>query len=1166
MPDYTFDITSSNIAANITEETTAVEVAENVLEVNITESTLAAGLSEDTLTTNITTDSLDVIIAEGYTFAVSGTTSLSLGTVGINTVAITSDGGVDDVTLPVATNASAGMASSAHITKLEGIPSDATADQTSIVGISGTLAEFNTALSDGTFATGGGTVTGTNTGVNTGDNTVCTSGTATTATTLETPRTIGGVAFDGSANINLSGVNIIGDQDTTGNASTATTATTVSDNAITLSKMASGTTGNLLTYDTLGDPAYVTTGSATQVLTSNGVGAAPTFQTITASHDVVTLNTTATNGGLSLDVQELNFRAATDAQTGYATAAHIQAITANTAKVTNSTHTGDVTGSTTLTIDKTAITGQDLVTALGTDYVVISDTTDSGNLKKALISDVANAGGETGIYWLLAMTDYWASPMTDYWDSVMGISVNVVLEEGDVTETTVSVVPETGTSAVLASASTLRAGLLSKAKFDEIEANTAKVGAATSLSMGTIGANTIAITSDGGVDDVTLPAATVTTAGVATAAQITAISHTAGMVRDNANPLLGLDLHSTAITSHSLVTVASDDYILISDTSHSEVLKKILVSDIQASGSFELVDDTTPELGGTLQFGANEATGLTGNRMLEQSAGSVVFGYNTEFPGYTLVLGNDYGTVQFGEWIASELYFSHLIDDFGTLGISGKSLKNIHTSKITLGGVERSTWPTVTGGHDPVTLAASALEEGLVLSTQSLSYNNPAKIKIGIIGDSLADAFIPLGSWVTYFKAYAEQTGVQITIANTAVGGASLVARSGTTSILTTDTHGWNGAAETDTQYETIVDFAPDIVFIIVGANDTLTQPATGYNITTIKTASRTLTDSLDAALPGVKLVYLSAIGYDKYDAVLNTDGVLIANVAAWTQNSIVPYLMDGVAHLNLDAGAFNVRIGGNISPNPFLTDAISVLNRYNYTQWDALDTHFRAASTVDAVIDINMWDIYRAGSTYDTAHPGEFGARMMAVPVAQWFNQYLYDNSIISGTALHALSREIAMDATAFHPADAIYATDPQSVMQYGNKFNVNLVGKRGSWMFQDSALEFYITPDVSEPRHIVYRVKHAYPGAEVLIGFEPSSAVYGGDANDLDAQKTHTMYVDANGYFEISAAVADIRVAFPAYTTYDACIAVQGSTPGSGVLNMWNVYYEQVTIYLPS
>jgi hypothetical protein len=40
-------------------------------------------------------------------------------------------------------------------------------------------------------------------GTNTGDNTVCTSGTATTAATLATARTIGGVSFDGSANITV---------------------------------------------------------------------------------------------------------------------------------------------------------------------------------------------------------------------------------------------------------------------------------------------------------------------------------------------------------------------------------------------------------------------------------------------------------------------------------------------------------------------------------------------------------------------------------------------------------------------------------------------------------------------------------------------------------------------------------------------------------------------------------------------------------------------------------------------------------------------------------------------------------------------------------------------------------------------------------------------------
>jgi len=48
---------------------------------------------------------------------------------------------------------------------------------------------------------------------------------ASTAKTLETARTIGGVSFNGSANINLPGVNEAGNQNTSGNADTATLAT-----------------------------------------------------------------------------------------------------------------------------------------------------------------------------------------------------------------------------------------------------------------------------------------------------------------------------------------------------------------------------------------------------------------------------------------------------------------------------------------------------------------------------------------------------------------------------------------------------------------------------------------------------------------------------------------------------------------------------------------------------------------------------------------------------------------------------------------------------------------------------------------------------------------------------------------------------------------------------
>ena len=53
----------------------------------------------------------------------------------------------------------------------------------------------------------------------------------------------------------------------------------LADDAVTLAKMASGTDGNLISYDASGNPVAVATGNAGQILTSAGAGAPPTFQT-----------------------------------------------------------------------------------------------------------------------------------------------------------------------------------------------------------------------------------------------------------------------------------------------------------------------------------------------------------------------------------------------------------------------------------------------------------------------------------------------------------------------------------------------------------------------------------------------------------------------------------------------------------------------------------------------------------------------------------------------------------------------------------------------------------------------------------------------------------------------------------------------------------------------
>jgi hypothetical protein len=133
--------------------------------------------------------------------------------------------------------------------------------------------------SEDKFRVGTGTFTGASTGNLTittgtllanieGNVTGAVTGNASTATTLETARTIGGVSFNGSANINLPGVNTAGNQDTSGNAATATALET----ARTIGGVSFDGTGNinLPGVNTAGNQN--TSGSAATLTTARTIG------------------------------------------------------------------------------------------------------------------------------------------------------------------------------------------------------------------------------------------------------------------------------------------------------------------------------------------------------------------------------------------------------------------------------------------------------------------------------------------------------------------------------------------------------------------------------------------------------------------------------------------------------------------------------------------------------------------------------------------------------------------------------------------------------------------------------------------------------------------------------------------------------------------------------
>ena len=73
---------------------------------------------------------------------------------------------------------------------------------------------------------------------------------------------------------------------------------TLADNAVGLAQMAGGTDGNIITYDTSGNPAVVATGSDGQVLTSAGADAVPVFEAVAAGDNTPSFSATHSNTAL----------------------------------------------------------------------------------------------------------------------------------------------------------------------------------------------------------------------------------------------------------------------------------------------------------------------------------------------------------------------------------------------------------------------------------------------------------------------------------------------------------------------------------------------------------------------------------------------------------------------------------------------------------------------------------------------------------------------------------------------------------------------------------------------------------------------------------------------------------------------------------------------------
>ena len=247
---------------------------------------LAGGFGSNAVTIG---DSSDVVTI-GNDLVVTGDLTVSGDTTTVNTATLT----VEDPLIKLASGNAGDAVDTgfyskyveSSTTKYAGLFRDVSASGNPFVFFDGNQAEPGTTVN--TAGTGydladisAGSITSADGFV--GDITGDVTGNADTATTLATARTIGGVSFNGSANINLPGVNAAGNQSTTGNAATAT-------------KLAASKTIGGVAFDGSANISLVS-GS----IPNNAANTTGNAATATMAADATTLATARTIAGVSFD-------------------------------------------------------------------------------------------------------------------------------------------------------------------------------------------------------------------------------------------------------------------------------------------------------------------------------------------------------------------------------------------------------------------------------------------------------------------------------------------------------------------------------------------------------------------------------------------------------------------------------------------------------------------------------------------------------------------------------------------------------------------------------------------------------------------------------------------------------------------------------------------------
>lgn len=222
--------------------------------------------------------------------------------------------------------------------------------------------------------------------------------------------------------------------------------------------------------------------------------------------------------------------------------------------------------------------------------------------------------------------------------------------------------------------------------------------------------------------------------------------------------------------------------------------------------------------------------------------------------------------------------------------------------------------------------------------------------KVAVLGDSLSAEQANFEyAWPVHLERLLNAGGESVEVRNFSRNASSFYRANTLTA--------WGGK----TAVQAVIDYAPAVVFVCLGFNDTVTG-VDGRTVAQAQADAATTLSTLRAALPSACIVYVNELPFD----------FLHANPPSLNRH-VLPIHMSTPA-----SGTFaGMRSEGNLN-NPLSAGTITA-----YTNWNTLNNNVSINSALTGALSMHYWKIARLGGTGpDGLHPNSAGSILQASQV----------------------------------------------------------------------------------------------------------------------------------------------------------------------------------------